>query len=174
VNRTDRVLHNVTVDVGFTTTGSTGAYGGFDGPPQCDPASPKVCTLTASEPIFPSAPMPLNGSFIDTGSFYPDPADASGGFFGLALAGTWTYTGTIEGCTGSGTFVSPYTAKRDADPIAPNPDGAVVRGHDPLFGVTSQEGFAGIVDVRIDGSYRISPVGFTASDGHLLGYILCY
>lgn len=163
---TSTSLHNITVDVAFTSPGVTGPGGGVD-PPTC--AAPTDCRFGVHVRIDPANADVFDGTIIDNAWLYPDSVDAK------TVAGVWVFTGTLVGCTGNGTVTMPWIGAFDPDPaswVAPDPSGDVFHQHDILTAPTNVTGFARIADVYIDADAYLNP---TTGGGHgtLKGYILC-
>jgi hypothetical protein len=149
------MLHEVAVNVAFTSAGS-----GTNVTPGC-PAQP--AGVTASAPIELAAPTPFDGTFVDIGCFavYPDIH---------YLKGVWVFTGSIEGCTGSGTATFPYVAWTD-DQEPASADG--VHGHDWMSAPTSVTGSLRITDADLDADYYLTPGTFTSDRAILTGTVTC-
>ena len=164
---TGPMWHNVTINVGWTTSGLMGPtipYGGWDGP-DCDPTQPTECVWVGRETIVPNDATQFSGTFLDTARVRP-------GAGANALAGTWLFTGSIVGCTGTGTVTFPYLAAPDDSPVSPNSNGEIVHGHDILGAPTNTTGLA-VSDAHLDAEYDSNPVDVSVSNGHLTGYLVC-
>ena len=165
VNTTAGTLHNITVNVAFTSPGVNGPGGGIDAP-TCAPA-PTDCRTGVHIRIDYADANVFNGTTIDTAWVYPDSVEHR------TMAGIWVFTGTIVGCTGSGTAIMPWTSGIDESPIAVDPNGDVFNEHDYITTPTNTTGFARIAEVYLDADYYLNPADGASGHGTMTGYILC-
>jgi hypothetical protein len=157
------VLHDVEIGAAATSPG-------FVGPsPACDPASPEMCGIALGQPIIPTLPTPFNGTFFDHAHLY------TAAFVNeRAPTGIFVFTGSIDGCTGSGTATFPWVAEPDqGSPVVPNTNGQVVHGHDYLSAPTNTTGFARIAGADLDYDYDINPVTGAIARSMFTGTISC-
>ncbi|MBI2077377.1 MAG: hypothetical protein HYT80_03260 [Euryarchaeota archaeon] len=164
INATSSVLHNISVKVAFTAPGVHGPGGGVD-PPTCPPGPPR-CRVGVHERINMANADVFNGTMVDHAWLYPDSVDER------TVAGIMTFTGTIVGCSGSGTATMPWIGTLDPSPVAPNLNGDVIHQHDFVSTPTKTAGFARIAEVFLDLDAYLSPVG-GGGHGIITGYILC-